>query len=79
MKKQLTGILTAAILATSGSLAVADGHNGNGQGLRALFLRQPWKENLVQLSIWLRKIFGIIKMHLRAGPPQPWQLVISLW
>jgi len=27
-----TSILTAAILATSGSLAVAGGHNGNGQG-----------------------------------------------
>ena len=32
MKNQITGILTAAILVTAGSLAIAEGHNGNGQG-----------------------------------------------
>ena len=32
MKNQITGILTAASLVTSGSLAIAEGHNGNGQG-----------------------------------------------
>ena len=32
MKNQLTGTLTALILATSGSFAVAGSHNGQGQG-----------------------------------------------
>ena len=32
MTNQLIGILTAITLTTSSSFAVADGHNGNGQG-----------------------------------------------